>query len=363
MNSQFSLEVLRYKYEKWIKRFVILFLLFSSFSFTSCNQSVSVKSKQVGFYYWQTTLNLTSEKIEYLNQTNSKRLYVRLFDIDTSKDSFGNIQVSPVSILRNESLWPDSIEFVPVVYFTRQAIKSSGNLDTFSYKIEKLVNQLMLLNGWHFNEIQWDYDWTPSTKQTYFDLLVKLKQRNLFKTKIFSSTIRLHQVKHRSLSGIPPVDKGLMMCYNMGNLKSYGISNSILDMDLIEDYLSTMETYPLKLDVAFPLFHWGVQFRNQKFTAILNDISATDLLNSSTFTEVKPNVFKAKQTDQLKGFLIEGNDEIRIEDIAMQDLKKAVSFVGLHNNNDSLHLLFFHLNETVLKKYPTYELQEIIDAY
>jgi hypothetical protein len=149
----------------------------------------------------------------------------------------------------------------------------------------------------------------------------------------------------------------------MGNLKSYGISNTILDLDLIKDYLSTMETYPLKLDVAFPLFHWGVQFRNQKFTAILNDISAPDLQNSSTFTEVKLNVFKAKKTDQLKGFLIEENDEIRIEDIAIQDLKKAVSFVGRHNNNDSIHLLFFHLNETILKKYPTYELQKIINAY
>jgi len=341
----------------------IFFIIWICSFSISCRNNVPIKSKQIGFYYWQTSLNLTSQKIEYLNQTNSKRLYVRLFDIDTSKDAIGNIQVSPVSIVRNESLWPDSIELVPVVYFTRQAIKSCGDLDSFSYKIEKLVSQLMLLNGWKFNEIQWDFDWTPSTKKTYFELLVKLKQRNLFKTKIFSSTIRLHQVKHRSLSGIPPVDKGLMMCYNMGNLKSYDISNSILDMDLIEDYLSTMETYPLKLDVAFPLFHWGVQFRNQKFTAILNDISATDLQNSSTFTEVKPNVFKAKQTDQLKGFLIEENDEIRIEDIALEDLKKAVSFVGRHNNNDSIHLLFFHLNETILKKYPTYELQKIIDAY
>jgi hypothetical protein len=351
----------KFKDVKFPIQFFFLFWIFSLL--ISCRNNVPIKSKQVGFYYWQTTLNLTAEKIDYLNQTNSKRLYVRLFDIDTSKDAFGNIEVSPVSIVRNESVWPDSIELVPVVYFTRQAIKSCGNLDTFSLKIEKLVGQLMLVNGWKFNEIQWDYDWTPSTKQTYFDLLVKLKQRNLFQTKIFSSTIRLHQVKHRSQSGIPPVDKGLMMCYNMGNLKSYGISNSILDMDLIEEYLSTMETYPLKLDVAFPLFHWGIQFRNKKFVAILNDISSNEMQNISTFTKEKPNLYKAKKTNLLNGFLISENDEIRIEEIALNDLKKAVSFVSDHNNNDTLNFLFFHLNETILKKYQPHDIQEIIDAY
>jgi hypothetical protein len=346
-----------------MKRFVIYFLILFSFSLVACDQSVNVKSKHIGFYYWQTTLNLSNEKLTYLKDIRAKRLYIRLFDIDTSRDRNGNLQAIPISIIRNQSALPDSIELVPVVYFTRQAIKSCGNLDTFSSKIYGLVTQLCASYHWDFSEIQWDYDWTPSTKEIYFELLRKLKSYPTFDSKIFSSTIRLHQVKHRSQSGIPPVDKGLLMCYNMGNLKQYGSENSILDIEMTKDYLSSMQTYPLKLDVAFPLFNWGVLFRNQQFSSLLNDVSLIDIEQNAGFTQLDNGMFRAIVETEINGYQILKNDEIRIEEIENKELKKVITFVSHHNNNDSLNLLFFHLNESILTKYPTHELQQIIDAY
>lgn len=343
-----------------MKQIIVFAILLSCFS---CNQSIPLKSKSVGFYYWQTTLNLSTEKLTYLKDIRAKRLYIRLFDIDTSRDQKGNLQAIPISIIRNQSTLPDSIEIVPVIYFTRQAMKSCGNLDTFSSKIYGLVTQLCSSYHWNFSEIQWDYDWTPSTKGIYFELLRKLKSYPTFNSKIFSSTIRLHQVKHRSQSGIPPVDKGLLMCYNMGNLKQYGPKNSILDLEMTKDYLSSMQTYPLKLDVAFPLFNWGVLFQNQQFSSLLNDVSINDIKHNSAFMQMENGMYRAIVETEINGYQISKNDEIRIEEIENKELKKVITFVSQHNNNDSLNLLFFHLNETILIKYPTHELQQIIDAY
>ena len=292
----------------------------------SCNQSIPVKSKRVGIYHWQTSLNLSNDKLAYLNDIRAKRLYIRLFDIDTSRDRNGKLQAIPISIIRNHSALPDSMEIVPVVYFTRQAIKSCGNLDSFSSRIHGLVTQLCRNYQWDFSEIQWDYDWTPSTREIYFELLRKLKSYPTFDSIIFSSTIRLHQVKHRSQTGIPPVDKGLLMCYNMGNLKQYGAENSILNIEMTKDYLFSMQTYPLKLDVAFPLFHWGVLFRNQQFSSLLNDVSRKEIEGNSGFTQLDNGMFKAIVSTEINGYQILKNDEIRMEEIQINELKKVITF-------------------------------------
>ena len=68
---------------------------------------------------------------------------------------------------------------------------------------------------------------------------------------MLSATIRLHQLKFIGESGIPPVDKGLLMCYNMGDLHRLRISNSILETAELKKYIKQLSVYPLKLDVAF----------------------------------------------------------------------------------------------------------------
>jgi hypothetical protein len=237
------------------------------------------------------------------------------------------------------------------------------SVDTLAENIQQLVKSITLNYHIDYNEIQWDFDWTPSTKDTYFQLLKKLKSLPTFSDKKFSCTIRLHQIKNRNQAGIPPVDKGLLMCYNMGNLKKYGNDNSILDEKIAADYLNNMESYPLKLDVAFSLFSWALLFRNKQFVSILNDVSIEDFADNTDFIKSENGLFKSTKNTYIKQFEIEKNDEIRVETIGKNTLKNVVRFVGQHNNNDSVNLLFFSLKQPEIKKYPTYELQEIINSY
>src|SRR5690606_5738679 len=100
-----------------------------------------------------------------------------------------------------------------------------------------------------------------------------------FKDKILSVTIRLHQVKYLAAAGIPPADKGLLMVYNIDNLRNVKVENSILNTQSAKSYLEKVGAYPLPLDVALPIFQWTLLFEAEQLKGILRDVSSTDLQN------------------------------------------------------------------------------------
>ncbi|HPI54208.1 MAG TPA: hypothetical protein PLU10_05910, partial [Chitinophagaceae bacterium] len=236
-------------------------------------------------------------------------------------------------------------------------------VDSMASKLNKLIGSITTHHGWSFREIQWDYDWTPTTKQAYFDLLKKLKQYPLFSQKLFSATIRMHQVKNLSMAGIPPVDKGLLMCYNMGDLKNYATRNSILDQQKITTYLSGMKSCPLTLDLALPLFRWGLQFRQKQFVSILNTLSFDSLAQHPSITKQANGNFLVANNTRIQGYELLSGDEVRFEEVSVNDLKEAATFLSERIARDSIRINFFHLDTTILKQYPVHELQKIIEIF
>ena len=339
--------------------FGLIFLLIAS-----CHTgSKSTKFKEVGFYFWQTRFSINEAQLGYAKNLHTRFLYIRLFDVDTVHLPNGKIGLSPESIIQTYQKAPDSMQIIPVVYFTRQAILHMPSVDTMASKLNKLIGVVTSHHGWSFQEIQWDFDWTPSTKLAYFELLKKLKRYPLFSQKIFSATIRMHQVKNLSMAGIPPVDKGLLMCYNMGDLKKYSTRNSILDQQKIATYLTSMKTYPLPLDLALPLFRWGLLFRQQQFVSILNTLSLDSLTQNSFITKQSNGNFKVAKNTRIQGYELQSGDEVRYEEISVNELKEAATFLAERTVRDSIRINFFHLDTTILKKYPVHELQKIIEIF
>ncbi|MGG2305049.1 hypothetical protein ACE4Z6_26875, partial [Salmonella enterica] len=93
---------------------------------------------------------------------------------------------------------------------------------------------------------QIDCDWTLGTKEKYFSLLKRIKERMALP---LSCTIRLHQVKYQAKTGVPPVDRGMLMYYNMGHVEGATETNSIYDPANADKYVSYVKDYPLPLDV------------------------------------------------------------------------------------------------------------------
>ena len=193
-------------------------LFFALFFFNACSNP---PQNPAAFYHWKATLDIGELEQKYLDSLESKKLYVRFFDVhwDAKRKT-----TYPLAQLE----WNDfdigrSLEIIPVIYITNISLKKTENnkdLDSLAKNIaEKLDLMLSKLDTEKFvlRELQLDCDWSETTQRKYFKLIDKIRDY-LPQIETLSATIRLHQVKYFNKTGVPPVDKGMLMFYNMGEV-------------------------------------------------------------------------------------------------------------------------------------------------
>ena len=272
--------------------FVKLLLPVIVVSIYSCSQKKQPRSVERAFYYWKSVLNISGFELKQLDTLQVNTLYIKFFDVDWNAVTQ---QPAPAAKLQTGHFkLPEKFGVIPTVFITNECIKkiTSAQAATLADNIYKLVQDIVTANGFNtIKEIQIDCDWTASTKDTYFLLLEKINA--LWKNAAIpvSATIRLHQIKFMSKTGVPPVKKGLLMCYNMGNLKNPATNNSILETSELEKYTAQLAAYPLPLDAAFPLFSWKVLFRNNLYSGLIQELPDSVLTNGFITKKTKPFYF------------------------------------------------------------------------
>jgi hypothetical protein len=313
------------------------------------------------FYYWKTQYRLSPADHQLLADINAKRLYLRLFDVDWD---MGRKEATPVGILQQKDPADARYEYIPVVFITQDCLTrlKAQDLPALASKMSSLIEKLCKTYHIAPSELQIDCDWTERSAQLYFSLLKQLKQQSFFNDKKMSCTIRMHQVKYRISSGIPPVDRGLMMVYNMGNLKKYGGHNSILDIEEAENYLKNMAQYPLPMDIALPLYHWSVLFDQEKFRGIVYNIGKNDF-EKGILEKRKGNLYRFKKATVAGGYSFREGEEIRFEQATRSDLKKMAGYLSEQANDSVYSVAFFHLDSIALKPFTTADLREILDEF
>lgn len=267
----------------------------------------------------------------------------------------------PISPITFKDKLPDSTQIVPVVFIVNDVLKTitKPRLDDLAAKLVTFVTAKVQQAGKNtFNELQIDCDWTATTRDNYFYLLNRLKLNPALKHKTLSATLRLHQLKNQKGSGIPSVNRVMLMCYNMGNLRKYGNQNSILDINELKKYAGdNMPAYPMPIDVGLPLFKWAVAFRNKEYIGLSKRIKFIDLINKNQFIFIGNNIYKAA-TDLPEYGLLKA-DEVRWEEISVPDLKAAASYLSSLTKGDTVNVIYFHLDEEVVKPYSFKALEEV----
>ncbi|MEX8549220.1 MAG: hypothetical protein V5804_16590 [Mucilaginibacter sp.] len=312
------------------------------------------------FYYWKTSYQLNQNELQALNLFHSKKLYIRMMDVDLDENGALPVPISPVVF--KEKL-PDTLALVPVVFVVNRALQnlSKPQLDKLSAQILYFVNGKVKQAGKNsFDELQIDCDWTASTRDNYFYLLHQIKALLQPKHQQLSVTLRLHQLKNQKSSGIPPANRVLLMCYNMGNLRKYGRQNSILELAELKKYLNeNLKNYPLPADVALPLFSWAVAFRNKQYIGISKRLTETTLQNQANFTRLNPDFYVVKTA--LPNYGLQPGDEIRWENIPPEKLQEVSRYLSGYLKPEPLNLIFFHLDAPLFKKYSDEELEKTAD--
>ena len=333
-------------------------------------QSTPTNSKQIerrkvtpAYYHWQTKLALSSAEQEHLEGLKANKLYIKFFDIDKTG---GQAEPFPIALLDvdSTSFIPDTI--VPTIFITNRSLRGLDEsaidllADRFYHLIDRLTGKLGAVS---IPEIQIDCDWTTQTKDQYFRLLTRLKKEHLSTNQLLSATIRLHQLKYPDQTGIPPVDRGMLMFYNMGEVTHWAESNSILNLSIATQYIPPPSPYPLSLDIALHLFRWGVLFREGKMIKLINELGIENLQDTSRFQQIDNTHVEVVQSTYLDGYYLYKGDQFRLESSELPDLAQAVHILKDHFPRKSFTLAYYHLDMPVVKRFSHVALSELAEQF
>ena len=321
---------------KKILSILILLLIFS------CKKQ---EKHDYGFYYWRTTLSLNQKEQDLLKQSKTPNLYTRFFDIDKTNLTFQTLGLIEVS----ENFSPGK-KIVPVIFITNRTWEkiSEEEIVFLAQKLNQSIKDIQQKNKLVLgNEIQIDSDCTVKTKDDYFKFLKKLKE---ISGKEITCTLRLHQVKDKAETGIPPVEKMYLMAYATSSPLENSEKNSILDVDVLKAYLKNLDDYPVKLDVALPIYSWGIVTNHLGKKKLINALTVEELIQNKNVKKMNKTTFEILKDDFYYGFYLNKNFTIKIEEIPEKDILESLNFIdGKLNYNFSV--VYYHLDSKFTRNY------------
>ncbi len=342
---------------KPLKSFInlIITLTVSTFIFISCSKK---HETQPSFYFWKTNFSLSDIESECLKNNNVKILYVRFFDVDLNAETNNAIPLGVIDSLENKS---QHINIIPVVFITNRTFLNLSNtqIKTLASNIVNKINSLDTT----YNELQIDCDWSQKTKTTYFNFLNKVKKQLNDSVKL-TCTIRLHQVKYPDITGIPPVDGGMLMFYNMGNINNLNETNSIYDADIAKKYVAYVSNYKLHLDVALPIFNWVVHYRNDKVFGLITKKQLPDLTNELYFYKKENKEIYLVKTDELiNGVYYKKGDVLKKEILSDEKLIEATQHLKHYLSSENRRVVLYDLDELNIKNYEKETLKTVFTTF
>lgn len=315
-------------------------------------------------YYWRTEFRLDSTEREFLTAHDIKRMYIRFFDVVAENTGFPVDQSSQSDILPNATIKvsepvPASIQHVvPTVFITVDALRSmnSHEGEAASKIVQRVLNMVSYNEIPNVSELQLDCDWTETTDSIYFRLCraVRSELQNAGRPFVLSSTIRLHQLRKAA----PPVDYGVLMCYNTGSFRNPGSRNSILDYNDVSPYMRYPVDYPLHLDLALPIYHWTLCYRNNEFVGIIR----TDSLFHTSITRPIENdvhIFQATANARMHAHNIQDGDWLRRENSNFNTIRQVTHLLDARLSAQPRSIILYHLDSENIKNFTDNEISQI----
>ncbi len=326
-----------------------IFILALLISVLSCDTPPKSPPPTISFYHWKSKAIFSESQAKALTKAHTSTIYLHYFDVDFVKgESSSNQGLFPKYVLKEVDSAYKNFQIIPVVFMTNESLKESSlnrgvDLLALSIQIRELIDQISLH---HFHqkhtEIQLDCDWTESTKVRFFRLINLLKMHYTV-----SATIRLHQIKYPDKTGVPPIDNGTLMLYNMGDLADMN-RNSIVSADIVRQYIDHQTDYPLELTIALPLFSQTILKSNRDQIKIITEAErALFEVDRYHFEQVTPTLFEVKNDTLYSGFYLSKGYQIKLEEADEEEIIAAYALIKDSQLKTS-GVIFYHLADAVL---------------
>ncbi len=310
------------------------------------------------FYFWRTTFALSDRETRALAELGVTRLYVRVFDVGWSEADHRATPLGPL-VVPAGTRPPAGVELVPVVFVRAEVLRHAAAAELAGQIWTEVGGRAGAL-GVAPRELQLDCDWTEHTRAAYFALLRALRATSHV---ALSATIRLHQIKYRERTGVPPVDRGMLMFYNMGKLSADPGARSIFDADAAERYLARVGDYPLPLDLALPIWSWTVQIRDGAIAGLLQSTDPGELDAVDFLDHAGDGRHVATRTTFLHGALVREGDVLQAETTRPEDTLAAAALVAPHLAAGGRRTVtLFDLSERNLRRHDPRSLERVFQT-
>ncbi len=341
-----------------MKRLLATISIVLALSCAACSRPAPVETR--AFYYWRTTFALSAAERGALERQRATRLYVRLFDV--TWDAAARRPVPQGTIVFRERP-PADVEIVPVVYLANDVFAHRPDTAALAADAWRLVRGLAQGAPFTTRELQVDCDWTDQTRAAFFDFCGRLRATAARDGATLSATIRLHQVKYRERTGVPPVERGMLMFYNMGRLAPDAERPSIYDGASAALYARFIDRYPLPLDAALPVFSWAVHARGGHIVGLIEkpDPRALGALPALRATDARHLV--AAEPAFFAGRYLQQGDTLALESVTPALAREAAATLAQYfHPRSAFALALFDLDERNLDDFAPQDLDALYAA-
>jgi hypothetical protein len=319
---------------------------------------------QRGFYFWEADRSsLYSLEKETIDSLKIKKLYVKLFEIERN-ETFGDIPVEKSNLGFTDNYNSLKFDLIPTIYIRNEVFKNTTSkkleelADNVNFLIDKKFNEQFKKDfPINYNEIQIDCDWTQSTQKNYFYFLKHLKKLS---GKKLSATLRLYAYKFPDKMGVLPVDKAMLMCYNLLSPQDFKYKNSILDLDELKKYLVGAKDYPVSLDIALPIYSAVQIYHNNQFKGRFYNEDSTFI---NALKPEKKFWYSVQRDTVFNELFLRKGDLVKYEKCAYKDVLKALDIIFKNVHLDlNTTLTLYHLQQSELELYTNEELDSIYNG-
>ena len=313
------------------------------------NPNNKLYSGENSVYYWQTWYSTNDYEKRFLTDHDIQTMYIRFFDVEPSpgwNEQDRCVPVATISFPRDETF--GDFHIVPVVFITPEAIVEYAS---FTDHLAHRIHAMCVKNSINIQEVQFDCDWTTSTREAYFQFLVDVRKvlKTYFEKDIkVSSTIRLHQLAQTP----PDVDYGVLMGYNTGEFKDFNTQNAILDLKDVQPYVKYLKQYKLPLKLALPDYSWDVEFDGNKSFVRLDRYNC--YYDTAKLKKLGYGMYEITGDVPEKAVKYIRHEEVSAKTIL--DVKALVE-----KNYGKMPIVLYHLDSVQLSKYNDDEIKAFFD--
>ncbi len=132
------------------------------------------------------------------------------------------------------------------------------------------------------------------------------------------------------------------MCYSTSSPLEKSDKNSILDVNILKSYLSKMEDYPIKkVEVALPIYSWGIITNHLGKHKLINALSEKDLKNPN-FKKISEYEAEVLKDGFYFGSYLNKGFKIKVEEISEAQLTDVIVF--LQKKIPHFNIIYYQLD-------------------